>query len=316
MRPRAAILSAGLLFAGFPTALPAADPVPGPSGASALASMPPLPVVKSPTARFRELLAATPSEREALLARRSPAARALIESKLREFAGLRPDEREVRLRLAQLHDSLRPLLATPPDRRGPLMTLVAPEDLPLIQERLAAWDALSEDARRDLVESERQLSVFIRQSDADPGRLATLVDSLPPENKAAAEAQLTRWLALTPEQRTRKTAAFSRFFDLSPAERSTALQQLSEPELRQMERTLADFSSLNPAEREQCIRGFRKFEALDLAEREQFLLNAQRWKALPPNDRAVWRRLVGRTLSPPPLPPLPARESMLATTNR
>jgi hypothetical protein len=83
-----------------------------------------------------------------------------------------------------------------------------------------------------------------------------------------------------------------------------------------MERTLADFSSLNPAEREQCIRGFRKFEALDLAEREQFLLNAQRWKALPPNDRAVWRRLVGRTLSPPPLPPLPARETMLATTNR
>jgi hypothetical protein len=318
------ILAAGLVLALAVAESFAADPALGHLAASnapvspsrSRPAMPPLPVAKSPTTRFRELLAASPAEREALLSRKSPAARALIESKLKEFSLLRPDEREIRLRLAQLHDTLRPLLAVPAERRDALLALVAAEDQSLVQERLAAWDALPEEGRRDFLESEQHLSMFLRQPETDPRKLVTLVESLPAESKASAEDQLKRWLALTPEQRSRKAAAFSRFFDLTARERKAALEQLSDPELRQIEKTLADFSTLEPAERERCIRGFRQFEALAPAEREQFLRNAERWKELSPNDRAAWRRLVRRTLAPPPLPPLPARDSMLATTNR
>jgi hypothetical protein len=278
-------------------------------------SPPPLPVALSPTARFRELLAAGPAEREALLARKSPTARALIESKLREFSALRPDEREIRLRLAQLQDSLRPLLAAGTEGRNALLTQVAEEDRTWIGERLVAWDALSEAERRDLLESERQLSLFVRQTETDPRRLETLVHSLPPEGRAPAEKQLRTWLALTPAERSRKSAAFSRFFDLSPKEREAALRQLSGAELRQMEKTLVDFASLDPGTRERCLQGFRQFEVLPPAEREQFLRNAERWKALSPNDRAAWRRLVGRALTPPAAPPLPFRETSLVSTN-
>lgn len=310
----------GLVSAGLIAGLPVS---PGAQGAEAAGTdgaprrqAPPVPVVVSPTARFRELLAATPAEREALLARKSPSARQLIESKLKEFAALRPDEREIRLRLAQLQDSLRPLLAASRDRRDDLLAQVAPEDRDWIGERLAAWDALSEGERHDLLESERQLSLFLRQSETDPRRLERLVDSLPPERREAAGVQLQKWLALTPEERSRKTAAFSRFFDLSPKERESALRHLSGPELRQMEKTLADFASLDPASRERCLLGFRQFEALTPADREQFLRNAEVWKSLSPNDRAAWRRLVGRTLSPVSLPPLPQSEVMLVSTNR
>lgn len=279
-------------------------------------SAPPVPVPKSPTARFRELLAANPAERERLLARKSPAARALIEAKLQEFSSLRPDEREIRLRLAQLHDSLRPLIAVAPGQRSQLLALVATEDRPWIDERLAAWDGLTEEARRDIVESEKQLSWVIRKPDTDPKKLAEYLATLPDGSKAAAEAQMKRWLALSPDERARKTAAFSRFFDLSENERRVALQTISEPELKQMEQSLAAFSELAPMEREQCIRAFRKFAALGPEEREQFLRNAGRWQAMSPNDRAAWRRVVERALKPPSLPPFPAKDTMLATTNR
>ena len=134
------------------------------------ATLPPVPRVRTPTDRFRELLAANAEQREVLLSRKPPAARALIEAKLREFGALRPDEREIRLRLAQFQDSLRTLLPLSPSERGPVMASVPEEDLPWIEERLVAWDQLPESERRDVLESERRLSWFVRQAGAEPDR--------------------------------------------------------------------------------------------------------------------------------------------------
>ena len=134
------------------------------------ATLPPVPKVRTPTDRFRELLAANLEQRETLLSRKTPAARTLIEAKLREFGALRPDEREIRLRLAQFQDSLRTLLPMPPTERGPLMAVVPEEDLPWIEERLAAWDLLPEAERRDVLESERRLSWFVRQAEVSSDR--------------------------------------------------------------------------------------------------------------------------------------------------
>lgn len=282
------------------------------------ATLPPVPKVRTPTDRFRELLAAKPEQREALLSRKTPAARALIEAKLREFGALRPDEREIRLRLAQFQDSLRTLLPIPPSERGPLMAAVPGEDLPWIEERLAAWDLLTEAERRDVLESERRLSWFVRQAEvsSDRQRVEAYMATLPPPAQQAAREQMERWLALPLAERTRKAAAFSRFFDLTTAERQAALGTLSQTERVQMERALSDFAALTPDARERCVRGFQKFEALSPAEREQFLRRAERWKAMSPNDRAAWRRLVEKALSPTRKPPFPAEETMLASPPR
>lgn len=279
------------------------------------ATLPPVPAVRTPTDRFRELLAAGPEQRESLLSRKTPAAKALIEAKLREFGALRPDEREIRLRLAQFQDALSTLLPLSPHERRAQLALVSPEDLPMVEERLAAWDLLPEAERRDLLESERRLSWFVRQGEVNPDRqrVEAYMASLPPAAQRAAREQLERWLALTPVERSRKATAFSRFFDLTPAERQAALRTLSETERRQMERALGDFSALSPEERARCVSAFRKFEAMGPSEREQFLRKAERWKAMSPNDRAAWRRLVERSINPQRRPPFPADDSMLAS---
>jgi len=282
------------------------------------ATLPPVPKVRTPTDRFRELLAANLEQRETLLSRKTPAARMLIEAKLREFGALRPDEREIRLRLAQFQDSLRTLLPMPPTERGPLMAAVPEEDLPWIEERLAAWDLLPEAERRDVLESERRLSWFVRQAEvsSDRQRVEAYMATLSPPAQQMAREQMERWLALPLAERSRKAAAFSRFFDLTADERQAALGTLSQTERHQMERALSDFAALTPDARERCVRGFQKFEALSPAEREQFLRRAERWKAMSPNDRAAWRRLVEKALTSPRKPPFPAEETMLASPPR
>lgn len=302
---------------------PARRPPPAPPSRSSpplpeQATLPPVPKVRTPTERFRELLAANPEQREILLARRAPAARGLIEAKLREFGSLRPDEREIRLRLAQFQDALRSLLPLAPADRAPLMASVPDEDLPWIEERLAAWDLLPESERRDVLESERRLSWFVRQAEVHPDRqqVEAYVATLPPTAQQVAREQMERWLALPVSERSRKAAAFSRFFDLTAAERQAALGTLSQTERQQMERALSDFAALTPEARERCVQGFQKFEALSASEREQFLRRAERWKAMSPNDRAAWRRLVEKALTPLRKPPFPADDMMLAAPHR
>ena len=224
-----------------------------------LATLPPVPRVRTPTDRFRELLAANAEQREVLLSRKPPAARALIEAKLREFGGLRPDEREIRLRLAQFQDSLRTLLPLSPPERGPVMASVPEEDLPWIEERLAAWDQLPESERRDVLESERRLSWFVRQAGAEPDRRSAeaYVATLPPAAQQAAREQMERWLALPSAERARKAAAFPRFFHPKASEREAAPGPFSPPRPHPMETAFRDFWGPAPAARVGC-GGWRK----------------------------------------------------------
>lgn len=93
------------------------------------------------------------------------------------------------------------------------MAAVPGEDLPWIEERLAAWDLLTEAERRDVLESERRLSWFVRQAEvsSDRQRVEAYMATLPPPAQQAAREQMERWLALPLAERTRKAAAFSRF---------------------------------------------------------------------------------------------------------
>src|SRR5687767_10489190 len=101
-----------------------------------LSSVPPPvpPAAKSPADRFRELLAASPEQRESMLARHSSETREQIRAKLREFDKLSPSQREFRLRLAQLQFSLSPLLRAKPDDRASLLERAPSELRPLLTE--------------------------------------------------------------------------------------------------------------------------------------------------------------------------------------
>jgi hypothetical protein len=287
--------SLAVVAADLPTSRPAAPPTPGLAG-------PPLPPARSPIDRFRELLAATPAERDRRLAKIDPSARNLILAKVQEFQKLRPNDCEIRLRVAQLHESLRPLLNATAEERVRLMVTVPPDDKPLLDERLRAWDAMDASARRELLESESQFSWFVGQEVADRKQFEQIIAAADPVLRPGIEAQFARWSALAPDERARRAASFRRFFDLSPDERARSLGTLSDVERRQMQKALADFGTLSPDERDRCVRGFRKFADLSPAERDQFLRSAAKWRAMTPNERAAWRRLVEATQSAPPLP--------------
>ncbi len=279
-------------------------------------SVPPLPALRSPVQTFRELLAAPGAQREAFLAKKSVPARELIEAKLREFEALPPGERELRLQLTQLQFYLSPLLAASAGERTQLLA-GAPEDVrPMLEARLRSWDALSADARREILESEKSLSHFVRLETADPGRLADVVRQAPAATRPEVEAQLRRWLALSAAERARMTAGFQGFFGLTERERERTLKQLSSTDREQMEATLVSFGQLPAHQRQQCVEAFRKFSGLSPERRAEFLRDAAQWQSLSAAERAAWRRVVQRAVEQPPLPgeaPFRERPALVAT---
>ena len=279
---------------------------------------PPIPPArKSPTDLFRELLSATPAGRDALLAGRSAAARNLIDSKLREFELLPPDQRELRLCVAELQFYLSPLLQAESGARPRLLAAAPVELRPLLEERLAAWNALPENRRRDLLDSEQSLAFFIRLQLTPPTAVQAALLEIPESRRAEMESQLTRWQGLTPEQRAQKTADFQRFFELRASEQRRILNRISPAERAQMERTLKQFHQLPADQRERAVRGFRRFLEMPASDRAAFLQNAEKWQSMTPDERDAWRRVVERATHPAPLPmpPESRRGRGLAMTN-
>jgi predicted Fe-S protein YdhL (DUF1289 family) len=139
---------------------------------------------------------------------------------------------------------------------------------------------------------------------------------VPAPQRAEAEAQLARWLALSPEERSRKTEDFQRFFDLSEKERAKVLRIISPTERQQMEASLARFAELPLEQRERAVSGFRRFLALTAPDRAEFLQNIAQWQAMTPAERAAWREIVARVTMPTPMPPESrSRRPQVVTTN-
>lgn len=275
------------------------------------------PARKAPTELFRELLATPAAGRDALLANRSSAARNLILIKLREFEALPPDQRELRLRVAELEFYLSPLLRAASEARPRLLATAPAAVRPLLEERLRAWEALTPDRQRDLLDSEQSLSFFVRLQVTSASALTNILREVPISRRSEVEAQLARWQALTPDQRAQKTADFQRFFELRAGEQDKVLRRISSAERVQMERTLAQFNQLPPEQRERAVRGFRRFLDMSPTERAGFLQNAAQWQSMTPSEREAWRRVVERAAhpTPVPMPPERARARGVAMTN-
>lgn len=282
----------------------AASPPELPPGRTAAA--PPVPQAGvSPAQLFRQLLNEPTDLREAWLSGKSAPAREFIRAKLAEFSALAPDERELRLRTAELEFYLGPLLSAESTNR-PALVSKAPADLqPLLKDRVDAWEKLGAEARREVLESEHTLSLWVRIESADPQSLTNQLARAPKAEQAALRAQFVRWSALSQEDRARKTAGFQRFFDLTAAEREPILRRLAETERAQMEITLRRFAAFQPGQRDQCIAAFHRLAEMSASDREEFLRDAARWQALKPEEREAWRRMVAEFAPRPPLPPLP-----------
>lgn len=260
---------------------------------------PPLP--PSPVEYFRQLLKMKPDERQKELLNR-PKTRAFLESKLREFETLPPEEKENRLRTMELQWYLRPLMRAAPTNRAAQLQMIPKRDRLLIEERLKLWDQLPADLQQDVLKSELAVRVYYSPENGFITYSGLSIMSTQQQERIRTSAE---YLNSLPAQRREEIYRdFSRFFELSEHEKTKALDSFSDAERKQMERTLQAFENLAPQARERCIAGFDKFRALPPSERQHFLRSAERWQAMSPKDRQAWRVIVSRkALPPPPMPP-------------
>ncbi|MSU33665.1 MAG: DUF3106 domain-containing protein [Pedosphaera sp.] len=275
--------------------------------------MPPIP--KPPVEQFRELLSASPAQQEQLLTNRSPEAQALIRSKLREFATLTPNYRELRLRVAQIQFYLLPLLRQPGTTRTEDLARVPVEVRSLLEDRLKAWDQLPATAQQTLLENKKSLGWFAQIERLPAGDQQRVLRQVPEKDRALVESQLARWQTLPAEVRRRAFADFDNFFRLNATEQARTLRTLSDAERHQMEATLRDFADLEPVHRDRCLRSFKRFADFTPSQRGVFLQNAACWEALTPNEREAWRKLVNTLPPMPPMPPHPGEHTDVAGTN-
>lgn len=226
-----------------------------------------------------------------MMASWSEARRTVLEAKIREYESMPQHERDVRLQATELRFFLRPLLEVAPEARGHRLDHI-PENLrPLVQERLATWDALPEAVRKEFLLFDREAAQVLRGA---PARA--------PENNRVlvVETQLDQWRSLPTSERDETVRQFELFFELSPRQRERVLGELEPAEREQMQQALDTFSRMTPAQRRVCLSSFRKLAELNPRERSAFLTTVDRWRELPPAERERWRFLVANL---PPLPP-------------
>jgi len=310
------VVVSGLLLAAF--LLPAVRAAHASSADSGTGATTP---VKSPVETFRQLLAMVPAERKEALTNRPPGIQKLILAKIREYESLKPDERELRLRVTELRWYLMPLLTESATNRAALMALVPEEYRQPVQQRLSIWTLLPAPLRAELLTND----LAIRYMTATGDERTNLLSTMSPGRQEQLKKSIEQWQSLPEAQRESIMTRFNRFFDLSAAEKKKALNTLSSTEQRQIEKTLRTFEGLDPIKRARCIHSFQKFANFSLEERQQFLKNAERWKIMSLEERQRWRDLVQKiSISPalsPPMPPMPrpahsaARHTAAVATN-
>jgi hypothetical protein len=275
-------------------------------------AVPPMLMPPSPIGYFRNLLAMTPGQRDAMLAKKSPEVRERILAKVNEYAALDPDQRELRLQATELRWYLMPLLRASPNDRDTLLTQVPQNIRDLVRSRLQQWELLPPSLQREFLDNERAISYF-------SGVAGT--NNVPGEPVPNSVEQ-SRWNALSDNERQAMSTQFNGFFELSATEKEKAMGTLSDADQEQMQNAMRLFDALPPLQRSQCLRAFTKFANLTPLQRAQFIKNAQRWSGMSANDRKAWIDLVEHVPQWPPvssptmiMPPMPSNFHPVVSTN-
>ena len=273
------------------------------------APLPPQPsVVRAPTELFRQLLAMSGPERGSFLAGKTAEQQQRIETKVQEYLSLEADEREARLQALEIRWHMGQLMNLSPTNRTDRLKVVPEPYQSLVRQRLMLWDILPPPLRRDMLDNETVIRLFL-QLRVSRRSQEELLAELPADRRKQLQRDFQRWQQLPPERRDQMCRNFEQFFGMSQTDRNNMLSTLSDAERGRMRATLVLFEDLPPAQRERVVEGFRKFKELSPAARQEFLRSAERWQAMSEKDRELWRQIVIRMhsakLLPPPVPPRP-----------
>jgi hypothetical protein len=252
------------------------------------------PLTPSPVDVFRMLLVTNLEGRNAWLAQRPVSVRGSMEAKLRQYAAMNADDRELRLQASQLRWYLPQLMRMKGPERLVHLTNLPAADRKLIESRLGLWDILPPNIQRDVLANE---SAF-RALEAPPH----------PANAASPANDVHR------AQLQRQYEVWRRIVDMPPADKTRTLAKLSEADRERMELTLTALGKLPDEKRQLALEGFKKFAELSPAERTAFLQSAARWQRMSEAERRVWRAIVARTQNPLPKPPPLPRAGALPST--
>ena len=279
------------------------------SAAPRPATLPPKPAVApAPTELFRKLLAMSGPERATFLSGRTAEQQQRIETKVQEYLRLEPNEREGRLQALEIRWHMGQLINLSPTNRADRVNAVPEPYRSLVRQRLMLWDILPPPLRRDMLDNETVIRLFL-QLRVSRRSQEELLAELPAARREQLQREFERWQQLPPERREQMCRNFEHFFGMDQADRQNMLSSLSETERGRMRATLTMFEDLAPAQRERVVEGFRKFKELSPAARQEFLRSAERWQAMSEKDRDLWRQIVIRMhsakLMPPPVPPRP-----------
>jgi hypothetical protein len=276
-------------------------------GSAKSTSLPPSPPSPSnPIQYFRELLAATPVEREALMAGRSQAHQTVLNKSLLVYEGLQPEQREARLRTMELRHHLQLLLRLPKSnqvQRLNRLKLVPVMDRPIVEARLRVWDSFSAREQQELLANEKMMRLLSGGAAGATSR-HTAVGHSTSNQVRQIEQQMIRWYSLSPARRVQAQRNFTSLFSLTNNAAAKARLRplpLGVKERKLMMTTIDRFQKLPASKRELCLENFKKFTALSAPERRHFLVSAQEWRRMQPDDRERWRSMVRRV---PPLPPI------------
>jgi len=260
-------------------------------------------LAKSRIAVFRELLEMNETNRNQKLAEYSPAKRAGLEAKIKEYEALSPEQRELRLFVTELQDYLLPLMTSPATNRAAQIALLPTNFAPMIEVRLRHWDELSPEQQKNVLENKRLLQLLTEFASTTPLHKTQTLTNMTPAQRESLQQAMTNWQSLTKYQRQVITRLYQDFFDLSPAERIKTLSKLSEAERAQIQTTVSQYYELNPRARARVRKGLDRFSSLSPLEFQEFLRSAERWRTLSPSERKAWIDLVANASIQPPLPP-------------
>ncbi len=267
------------------------------------AEIPPMPsgiVLNNPFQSFRELLSATPAERELILEKKQAIHRTHLEERLKEFGSLPAAEREIRLRMMELRWFLVPLFKMSPPNRVERLAFVPEGARKLVEDRLREWDDLPAHLRQDVLQHGITLQYFARLEAVAPRDQVKLWNSMGAESRPQPAMSPDQWKTLMSDRKKSVSVQLERFFDLSSEEKLRVLQGFSEGQREHVGTRLKKLEQLPAAERKQCLDSFQKYSELSEKARIEFLKNAEQWKAMSAEERKAWRSLI---TSLPPKPP-------------
>jgi hypothetical protein len=247
----------------------------------------------SPIDYFRHLLALSPQQREAFLAKKTPDVRMKILAKVNEYAALDPNDRELRLRATELRWYLVPLMHAAPADYDAQLARVPDNIRAVVKARLMQWEILPPSLQKEFLENEHILGYFSGVDSTNGATGAT----------AVSDAEQSRWDALPESQRNVLIGQFNQFFALPPPEKQKAIGGLSNIQRTQMEKIIKTLNGLTPLQQSQCLSAYAKFASMTPLQRAEFMKDAQRWSQMSPAERKAWGDLAQHVPQWPPAPP-------------